>query len=142
MKKSLKVIFSVVIVAVLIIAGTYSTEKFIANDASVATGDSVVSGWVYIGGSPNVALNYSVEDTMNVYFTARYRFGQEPHNVVAVDTVGTTGTTLTGKSKGRVLRGYGLATDLIPGANWIYVHCNAVTGQTNSAVKVGLMMAD
>lgn len=142
MKKSLKVIFSVVIVAVLIIAGTYSTEKFIANDASVATGDSVVSGWVYIGGSPNVSLSYSVEDTLDVDFVVRYRFGQEPHIALTKDSLATTGTTLTGKSLGKVLRGYGLATDLIPGANWIYVHSAAITGQTNSAVKVGLMLAD
>lgn len=142
LKNKYTLITSLMIAVIIIFAGSYSGEKFIVNDSSVATGDSVVSGWVYIGSSPNVALSYSIEDTLDVDFTVRYRFGTEPHIALTLDSVNTTGTTLTGKSLGKVLRGYGLTTDLIPGANYIYVKALAITGQANSAVKVGLMTAD
>lgn len=140
-KNKLALIFSVVVAVVIIIAGTFSTEKYIVYDSSVATNDSVVSGWVYIGNNPNVAISYAIDDTINAHFTVRHRYGQNAHMVLANDTVTTSGTALTGKSMGKVLRGYGLATDLIPGSNFIYVKGLAVTGQTGSGVRVALMTA-
>lgn len=142
MKSKITLIVIALIITVGIIAGTVSSEKFIAYDESVATGDSVVSGWVYVGANPNVALFYNVGDTADVDFTVRYRYGQTNHVALSADSLATTGSTLTGKSRGKVLRGYGLATDLIPGANFIYVHANAITGQTNSGVKIGLITSE
>lgn len=140
-KKKSALIFSLVVVAVLVIAASYSQEKFLLVDTSTATGDSVVSGWVYIGSAPNVALSYSIGDTTDCDFTVRYRYGTENHIALTADSVNTTGTTLVGKSLGKVLRGYGLATDLIPGANFIYVKAGVVTGGA-SYVKTALITAD
>jgi len=143
-KKKSALLLSLVVAVIIIVAASYPQEKFIMVDTSTATGDSVVSGWVYIGGVPNVALSYSVGDTTSSEFAVRYRYGTENHSVVTLaagDTVTTVATTLVGKSAGKILRGYGLATDLIPGANFIYVKGRLITGGA-SYVKAALITAD
>ena len=140
-KQKSALIFPLVIVALIVIAASYSQEKFLLVDTSTATGDSVVSGWVYVGSAPNVALSLAVGDTTDCDFIVRYRYGTENHVALTADSVATTGSTLIGKSKGKILRGYGLTTDLIPGANFIYVKADVITGGA-SYVKTALITAD
>lgn len=119
------------------------TEKFIIYDEAVtSSNDTLVSAWTYIGSSSNIAIFYNVNDSCYAKGSFEYRYGQTTaiSNVVAdtlsLDTRGSTSSL----SKGKVLRGYGLTADLIPGANYLRVTMIRKDGSaTTTAVKVGLI---
>lgn len=120
------------------------TQKYIISDTAVTTtNDTLSSGWVNIGSSQNVAIFYNTDDTSYVKGSFEYRYGTstEIASVVA-DTLSldTRSSAASGLSKGKVLRGYGLAADLIPGANQIRVYMIWKAGsETTTSVNVGLI---
>lgn len=120
------------------------TQKYIISDTAVTTtNDTLSSGWVNIGSSQNVAIFYNTDDTSYVKGSFEYRYGTstEIASVVA-DTLSldTRSSAASGLSKGKVLRGYGLAADLIPGANQIRVYMIWKTGsEATTSVNVGLI---
>lgn len=131
----------------LILAGaniTGSEKTIIYSTAATTTNDTLSSGWVYIGSSQNVALFYNTDDTSYVKGQFDYRYGQftEIANVAA-DTLSldTRSSAAAGLSKGKILRGYGLAADLIPGANWLKVTLIWKAGsETTTTIQCGLIM--
>lgn len=120
------------------------TQKYIISDTAVTTtNDTLSSGWVNIGSSQNVAIFYNTDDTSYVKGSFEYRYGTstEIASVVA-DTLSldTRSSAASGLSKGKVLRGYGLAADLIPGANQIRVYMIWKAGsEATTSVNVGLI---
>ena len=120
------------------------TQKYIISDTAVTTtNDTLSSGWVNIGSSQNVAIFYNTDDTSYVKGSFEYRYGTstEIASVVA-DTLSldTRSSAVSGLSKGKVLRGYGLATDLIPGANQVRVYMIWKAGsEATTSVNVGLI---
>ena len=120
------------------------TEKFVIyDDAVTTTNDTLTSAWTYVGSSPNVAIFYNTDDTSYVKGSFEYRYGQTTAiSNVAADTLSldTRSSAVSGLSKGKVLRGYGLAADLIPGANYIRVQMIWKAGsEATTSVKVGLI---
>ena len=99
-------------------------QKYLIYENSLTSAaDSVVSSWVTIGSSQNVALFYSTDDTSYMKGWVQYRYG----SLTGVTTLGADTLSLdnragsTSLSKGITLRGYGRTTDAIPGANQIRV---------------------
>lgn len=120
------------------------TQKYIISDTAVTTtNDTLSSGWVNIGSSQNVAIFYNTDDTSYVKGSFEYRYGTSTEIAsVAADTLSldTRNSAVSGLSKGKVLRGYGLATDLIPGANQIRVYMIWKAGsEATTSVNVGLI---
>lgn len=120
------------------------TQKYIISDTAVTTtNDTLSSGWVNIGSSQNVAIFYNTDDTSYVKGSFEYRYGTSTEIAsVAADTLSldTRSSAASGLSKGKVLRGYGLATDLIPGANQIRVYMIWKAGsEATTSVNVGLI---
>lgn len=140
-----KILMFIPLMLVLFLAFNITgTQKYIISDTAVTTtNDTLSSGWVNIGSSQNVAIFYNTDDTSYVKGSFEYRYGTstEIASVVA-DTLSldTRSSAVTGLSKGKVLRGYGLATDLIPGANQIRVYMIWKAGsEATTSVNVGLI---
>lgn len=155
--KFLSLFGMLVIAGFIFIAGYVDKQTFIINDSSLADNDTIVSGWINIGSAENVALQTQVLDSVWARSEIFYRYGTTGQRIAlaAADTIGVpnhtaSATTSFGKSVGKVIRGYGLAADLIPGANYIYVKTTIVndntgdhgTGSSSENVKVSLISAD
>ena len=147
MKLRNKIIIAILLllVPVVWIAATTDVSRYIIFDEAVTTSnDTLQSGWVWIGSAPNVAIFYSTDDTMYVKGDFRYRYGTGSGSYIAsltADTLSldTRSTAATGLSKGKVLRGYGSATDLIPGANYIWFEVRRQAGsETTGSFYMGL----
>lgn len=115
-----------------------SVVTLFQDSAVTTTNDSLTSSWIDIGTAEQVAIFNTIDDTMDVDFEVEYRAGTETFIRVALDSLANTGTTLTGKSHGQVLRGYGASaiTNLIPGANFIRIRAVRQSGsETTGYVK-------
>jgi len=144
MRNKIAMFFLFVVILSLSAFNLTGSQKFIIFDEAVTTtNDTLVSEWVSIGSSQNVAIFYNTDDTSYVKGSFEYRYGQTTAiSSVTADTLSldTRGGALTGLSKGKVLRGYGLAADLIPGANAVRVTMIWKAGsETTTAVKVGII---
>lgn len=113
--------FMIVLFSVIaFVAGYQDKQVYVINDTSLAPGDTITA-LVNIGSAPNVALMLQSSDTVNAKVFTSYQYGTGQRiALAATDTMSAIGTTVP-VSKGKVLRGYGLTTDLIPGGNYIYV---------------------
>lgn len=144
-------------VAIVSIAAWQDKQVYVINDSTLADNDTIVSGWINIGSAPNVAIGQQVLDSVWCRSEIFYRYGSTGQRLqlAAADTLSTpnhtaSATTSFGKFAGKDLRGYGLATDLIPGANYIYIKTTVVndntgdhgTGSSSENVKVSVMTAD
>lgn len=140
-----KIFMSIPLMLILFLAFNITgTQKYIISDTAVTTtNDTLSSGWVNIGSSQNVAIFYNTDDTSYVKGSFEYRYGTSTEIAsVAADTLSldTRSSAASGLSKGKVLRGYGLATDLIPGANQIRVYMIWKAGsEATTSVNVGLI---
>lgn len=139
----LKIFFSIALIAIIsvaYIASNLDREALMINDTSLAPGDTMTVT-CDIGSSPNVAIMLMSSDTVDCKVTTYYAYGTGQRvSVAATDTVSAIGAN-TPVSTGKVLRGYGLATDKIPGANKLYLKCyvNAAPSTTGEYVKVSLI---
>jgi len=123
-------------------SGDYQ-KNMIYDDAVTTANDTLVSAWIPLYGSSNVALFYNTDDTSYVKGSVEYRYGALDAIVLGVaDTLSldTRGGTLAGLSKGKVLQGFGLATSLIPGANAVRVTMIWKAGsEASTKVRVALV---
>ncbi len=164
LKNRSKVILTVVCVfavaAYLFMAAYSEKATYIINDATLADNDTIVSGWVDIGGASNVALYQEASDSVWARSTVYYRFGTGGQRVAlaAIDTISTKGNLLgTWTTASKDLRGYathvwasavGMAdTNYIPGANQIYVKTTiadvgGASTATTQRVRVGLIISE
>jgi len=137
-------LLGVLIVGVIIWVNTrVDKEVNLIYDTSLAAGDTMLVGPVYVGATPNVAIMLQAGDTVDAKVTTYYAYGTGQRiSVAATDTVSAVGTSVP-VSTGKVLRGYGLATDKIPGANYIYLkfYLNAAPSTTGEYLKCGLITA-
>lgn len=145
---NLSKLLAVVLIGVVIwysTTGSGDYHKYLIYDDAIALNDSMVSDWTPLNGSSNVALFFSVGDTTWSRLELEYRYGQDTRILTVVDTMSldTRGTTLTGKSIGKVYQGYGLATSLIPGANAIRVRTIMASATSASSwIHVGMVYGD
>ena len=144
MRNKIAMFFLFVVILSLSAFNLTGSQKFIIYDEAVTTSnDTLVSEWVSIGSSQNVAIFYNTDDTSYVKGSFEYRYGSVTSvNSLTADTLSldTRGSALTGISKGKVLRGYGLTADLIPGANAVRVTMIWKAGsEATTAVKVGII---
>lgn len=113
-------LFAVIFSGLIFIAGYSDKQVYVISDTSLAAGDTILAT-LDIGSAPNVAVTLQSADTVNAKLFLYYGYGTGQRiSLAATDTVSAIGTTVP-VSKGKVLRGYGLATDLIPGANRLYI---------------------
>ena len=99
-------------------------NKFLIYDDAVTTAnDSLESNWYDINPtSTQVEMYLTVDDTARIDYYIDYRSApNETAVTLAVDSIVTVGTALTGKGKGIVLKGYGASgiVNLIPGAGQV-----------------------
>lgn len=144
MRKKIFVTLGVLaLISVGVIAGYQDKQVFVINDSSLANNDTI-STYVDIGSAPNVAIMIHASDTVDATVRASYGFGAtQKVAVAAADSLNAIGTTVP-VSAGKVLRGYGLATDKIPGANRLYlkVTVNQAASAVGENVKVSVITAD
>ncbi len=121
MKKKIFTFLGVIAAVGLISLAAYQDKQiYVINDTSLAAGDTILAT-INIGSAENVAVMLHAADTVNAKLFIYYGYGSDARvSLAATDTVSAIGTTVP-VSKGKVLRGYGLATDLIPGANKLYI---------------------
>ena len=136
MKKNIIIIF----LSIIFFFGFKNLNTPIVNtllnvDLTDITLVSTNTGEVWIGSNQNVALFMGVDDTARVNYIISYKAGNSPFVALAQDSIVTRSTALTGKGFGKVLRGYGLATDLIPGATVIKVTATLDTALSESPVN-------
>lgn len=164
MEKFRKKIFAsvglVAILGYLFMAAYSERATYMINDSSLADGDTIVSGWVDIGGARNVALFQESSDSVWAKSEVFYRFGTAGQRVAlaAIDTISTKGNlSATWLTASKDLRGYathvwssavGMAdTNYIRGANQIYVKTTitdvgGASSETTQRVRVGLITSD
>ena len=138
--KKIVVAFFLIAGAFIYIASNLDREAMIYTDTSIAAGDTELVT-VDIGSSPNVAIMSMSSDTVDAKVTTYYGYGNGQRiSVAASDTLSAVGTNVP-VSAGKVLRGYGLATDKIPGANKLYlkVYFNAAPSSTGEYYKLALI---
>ena len=143
MKRKTKLVLIAILCLIapaIYIASNLDREALMLNDTSLAPGDTMLVT-CDIGSSPNVAIMLMSSDTVDCKVTTYYAYGNGQRiSVAATDTVSAIGTTVP-VSTGKVLRGYGLATDKVPGANKLYLKCyiNAAPSSTGEYVKLSLI---
>ena len=151
MRKNKNKIFGGVLIATLLLVFTlgFSGSRYIISDAAVTTAnDTLISDWQWIGTASNVSIFYGADDTTYVKGYIEYRYGTGQLEGITLGTadtlsIDTRSTAAAGISKGKNLRGYGLTTDLIPGANYIRVRLHRLAGsETTSTVRVALSYQD
>ncbi len=154
-------VFSVFAVAVYLFMAAYSEKAtYIINASSLADNDTIVSGWIDIGGAKDVALFQEASDSVWARSEVFYRFGTGGQRVAlaAIDTISTKGNlSATWLTASKDLRGYathvwasavGMAdTNYIRGANQIYVKTTiadvgGASTVTTQRVRVGLITSD
>lgn len=111
----------VLILAVILLFTGFSlmnTVPVIYSTTVTSSNDSLESSWINADYN-DVSITLYVNDTMRVDYYIDYRVDTLSALTLAVDSIKTTGTALTGLSKAVILRGYGASaiTNLIPGAN-------------------------
>ena len=154
--KILSLIGFLIVAMAVFYAGYSERATYIINDATLADNDTIVSGWIDVGGAADVALFQESSDSVWARSTVFYRFGQGQRvSLAAVDTISTKGNlTATWLTASKELRGYGLNNDvtgqdttLIPGASQIYVKTTipdvgGASSETTQKVRVGLILSE
>lgn len=110
-----------VLLSFIEINGNY--KRIITTASDTIDADSVevlVSDWIPVGSSENVALFLSASDSAWIRCNYSYRFDTWQQVVNTADSLSIDNrASSTFLSKGKVLRGYGLTTDLMPGGTEI-----------------------
>lgn len=105
------------------VSKAYEIDKYLVYDDAVTTSnDSLESAWYDINPhSTQVEMYLYVDDTARIDYYIDYRYGADQEVTLAVDSIVTVGTALTGKGKGIVLKGYGTSAIVnnIPGARQV-----------------------
>lgn len=139
----------------LLIAGVSTaqwspTAQVIINDVAVtSSNDSLYSGWIDITPYNAVELYVIVGDSLSLVgkFNVQYRAGLGSTEW-ATATPYSSDTALisnlgqaTNKASGRLLRGHGATTNIIPGANFIRIFAirNAYSVGVTSSLRVVLI---
>lgn len=101
-----------------------ATVRLLLNDTSMSNNDTMLVT-ADIGAASNVSLFGTASDTVSVKVQIYYSVGAGSQRILVPlpDTLGVSGTTTAYGSRGKVLRGFGLATDLIPGGSYLYLKC-------------------
>ena len=153
-------IFSLLVVGCFLFLAAYSEkEKYILSDTSLSDGDTILSDWVSIGTSENVAIALQVSDSVNAKVEVFSRVGSGQRILIldslGVDSVsGNARASTVGTTSGFDLRGYAASnpvapngdTNYLPGANYIQVKIRVgdvfAPGSPSNFAKVMLLSTD
>lgn len=145
--KILSAVGAMFILALVLTAGYQDRQVFVIDErdlADLVNNDSMYAA-VDIGSAENVAVQFMLSDSLNATVQMFYGFGNQQRVALADADSMNLVNVASPVSIGKTLRGYGLATDKLPGANKLYIRATVRdSGQIKVTpyLKVGIITSD